>query len=238
MSSLFYLEMLFTFGRGILSSEKLARLKLSPCVRFSSIGGVLLFVVLSKCAFLAWGIFRFNVPPEEIFSTRFSLLNEGADELLLWHVLSVVLIFHLKWSFVVVFDQTYLLNFCLIFITGRVSCPSQWLKVPNLFFSNGFLPFGIECPGLWVEKTVREIPFDISWFSNFECWIEYVEKLIQWVFVIAQITTEIFRFKHDTEISTGQMRSNEVKWGQMRLNEVKSMSNKVKWSQVHSNSLS
>ena len=72
-----------TFGRGILSSEKLARLKLSPCVRFSSIGGVLLFVVLSKCAFLACGIFRFNVPPEEIFSTRFSLLNEGADELLL-----------------------------------------------------------------------------------------------------------------------------------------------------------
>ena len=221
--------MLFTFGRGILSSEKLARLKLSPCVRFSSIGGVLLFVVLSKCAFLAWGIFRFNVPPEEIFSTRFSLLNEGADELLLWHVLSVVWIFHLKWSFkwsfVVVFDQTYLFNFCLIFITGRVSCPSQRLKVPNLFFSNGFFPFGIECSGLWVEKTVREIPFDISWFSNFECWIEYVEKLIQWVFVIAQITTEIHRFI-------------TLDWDFFRSNEVKSMSNKVKWSQVHSNSLS
>ena len=128
-----------TCGRGILSSEKLARLKLSPCVRFSSIGGVLLFVVLSKCAFLACGIFRFNVPPEEIFSTRFSLLNEGADELLLWHVLSVVWNDHFQsfsdvsrgqivWSTVLCGPKcrinTNLFNFSLIFITWWISCPS------------------------------------------------------------------------------------------------------------------
>ena len=117
--------MILTCGRGILSSEKLARLKLSPCVRFSSIGGVLLFVVLSKCAFLAWGIFRFNVPPEEIFSTRFSLLNDGADELLLWHVLSVVWIFHLKWEF---------LKWLWIVIFYRVH-GHLWLDLPFQFLS-------------------------------------------------------------------------------------------------------
>ena len=94
----------------------------------------------------------------------------------------------------------------------------------NLFFSNGFFPLGIECSGLWVEKTVREIPFDISRFSNFKCWVEYIEKLIQWVLVIAQITT---KFGHVLSRSNNLPQAKRVKSGQMKSTEVE----KVKlWS--------
>ena len=234
-----------TCGRGILSREKLARLKLSPCVRFSSIGGVLLFVVLSKCAFLAWGIFRFNVPPDDIFSTRFSLLNEGADELLLWHVLSVVWIFNEKWSFSGQWSFVTRITFSIFVLSlsldGFRVLLSDWKwRICSFRMASSLL--GLNVRGFGLKKLSGRSRSTYLGFPILNVGLSTLKSSSRGFLSLLRSQLKfigfIIMFLGQMSVKWGQMRSNEVKWGQMRSNEVKwGHILLLIWGQVHSISL-